>query len=163
MAKTRSAGVLLYRIRHGSLEVFLVHPGGPYWAGKDAGAWTIPKGEIDEGEDALTTARREFNEETGSPVSGEFLPLRPCKQSGGKVVQAWAVEGEIDADSVHSNLFSMEWPPRSGKQQEFPEVDRGEWFSIAAGREKLIPGQIGFLDELEEKLHKNSSIPRIVT
>jgi predicted NUDIX family NTP pyrophosphohydrolase len=152
MAKTRSAGVLLYRIRAGVPEVFLVHPGGPYWTGKDIGAWTIPKGEIDAGEDALTTARREFHEETGSPASGDFLPLRPCKQSGGKVVQAWALEGDIDADSIHSNLFSMEWPPRSGKQQEFPEVDRGGWFSMAAAREKLIAGQLGFLDELEEKL-----------
>ena len=147
--KKTSAGILLYRLRAGTLEVLLVHPGGPFWAKKDAGAWSLPKGEFEEGDDPLETAKREFLEETGSPVSGEFVALTPLKQKSGKLVHAWAAEGDIDAASIRSNTFSMEWPPRSGKQQEFPEVDRGEWFSIPAAREKLQEGQLGFLDELE--------------
>jgi predicted NUDIX family NTP pyrophosphohydrolase len=149
MAKKQSAGILLYRCRSGVLEVFLVHPGGPFWAKKDAGAWSIPKGEFEEGDDPLEAARREFLEETGLPVEGTFLALKPLKQRGGKLVHAWAVEGDIEASSVRSNTFSMEWPPRSGRQQEFPEVDRGEWFAIPAAREKLLAGQHRFLDELE--------------
>lgn len=149
MAAKRSAGILLYRVRAGALEVFLVHPGGPYWAKKDAGAWGMPKGEFEEGEDPLEHAKREFLEETGSPVDGEFTKLTPVKLKGGKVVHAWAVEGDIDAASLRSNLFSMEWPPKSGRQQEFPEVDRGGWFDLAAARVKLQEGQLGFLDELE--------------
>ncbi|HVY05528.1 MAG TPA: NUDIX domain-containing protein [Burkholderiales bacterium] len=148
----RSAGILLYRINGHAPEVFLVHPGGPYWTKKDAGAWSIPKGEIDKDEDPLAAAKREFGEETGSPVSGEFIPLRPCRQAGGKVVHAWAVEGDIDADAIRSNLFSMEWPPRSGNEQEFPEADRGGWFSFARAREKLLAAQHGFLDQLEQML-----------
>jgi len=151
MAKKTSAGILLYRVRSGVLEVFLVHPGGPFWAKKDAGAWSIPKGEIEEGADSLETAKREFLEETGSPIDGNFLELTPQKQRSGKLVHAWAVEGEIDASSVRSNSFSMEWPPRSGKQQEFPEVDKGEWFNIPVARKKLLAGQRGFLDEIEIK------------
>lgn len=147
-AKKQSAGILLYRFRSGIPEVFLVHPGGPFWAKKDAGAWSIPKGEFEAG-DALEAAKREFLEETGSPIDGAFVALKPLKQRSGKVVHAWAVEGDIDASCVTSNTFSMEWPPRSGKQQEFPEVDRGGWFAIPQAREKLLTGQCGFLDELE--------------
>jgi len=149
MAKKQSAGILLYRMRDGSPEVFLVHPGGPFWAGKDAGAWSIPKGEFEGGDDPLEAAKREFLEETGSPIDGTFLALAPLKQRSGKVVHAFAVQGDLDAASIGSNTFSMEWPPHSGKQQEFPEVDKGGWFTINAAREKLLAGQRGFLDELE--------------
>lgn len=148
MAAKRSAGILLFRIRAGSPEVFLVHPGGPFWARKDAGAWSIPKGEFEEGEAPLEHAKREFLEETGSPVDGKFLELTPVKLKSGKTVHAWAVEGDIDADAIRSNLFVMEWPPKSGRQQEFPEVDRGGWFDMEAARIKLQEGQLGFLDEL---------------
>lgn len=157
MAKKNSAGILLYRIRSVALEVFLVHPGGPFWAKKDAGAWSIPKGEFEEGADPLETAKREFFEETGSPIDGRFIALTQQKQRSGKLVHAWAVEGDIDASSVRSNSFSMEWPPRSGKQQEFAEVDKGEWFTIPVAREKLLSGQRGFLDELERKLRLPSA------
>jgi len=146
-----SAGILLYRIRAGALEVFLVHPGGPYWHGKEAGAWSIPKGEL-EGDDPLEAAQREFREETGSDVDGEFVPLAPLRSPGGKLVHAWAVNGDIDAAAIVSNTFSMEWPPRSGRQREFPEVDRGGWFAIAEAQEKISAGQRGFLDELERRL-----------
>lgn len=129
-----------------------MHPGGPYWQRKDSGAWSIPKGELEEGDDALTTAQREFYEETGSEVAGAFVPLTPLKQPSGKLVHAWAVRGEIDASSITSNTFLMEWPPRSGKEQEFPEIDRGDWFTIAVGKEKIVPGQRGFLDQLLEQL-----------
>lgn len=152
MATSASAGILLYRIRSGALEVFLVHPGGPFWAEKDAGAWSIPKGEYQEGADPLESAKREFFEETGSSIDGKFVALTPLKQPSGKRVHAWAVMGDVDASSVRSNTFSMEWPPRSGKQQEFPEVDRGEWFTIPVAREALLAGQRGFLNELEQKL-----------
>ena len=152
MAIKHSAGVLLYRFRSGVLEVFLIHPGGPLWTRKDAGAWSIPKGEIEKGADPLQEARREFAEETGSPVDGAFIALASLKQRSGKIVHAWAVEGNIDASSVRSNLFSMEWPPRSGQRQEFPEADRGGWFTMPAAREKLLAGQHGFLDELERLL-----------
>ena len=147
-----SAGILLYRLRAGAPEVFLVHPGGPFWARKDAGAWSIPKGEFAEGEEPVEAAKREFHEETGSTVSGTFLALTPLKQKGGKLVHAWAVEGDIDAGAIRSNVFSMEWPPRSGRQQEFPEVDRGGWFDLASARTRMQEGQRGFLVELEEKL-----------
>jgi predicted NUDIX family NTP pyrophosphohydrolase len=150
VAKRISAGILLYRVRGAALEVFLVHPGGPYWHRKDQGAWSIPKGEVDNDVELLAAAQREFYEETGARVSGELLSLTPLKQPGGKVVHAWAVRGDIDPRSIVSNSFSMEWPPRSGKTQDFPEVDRGEWFTIEAAREKILRGQQGFLDELEE-------------
>ncbi|HET7767040.1 MAG TPA: NUDIX domain-containing protein [Burkholderiales bacterium] len=152
MAQRTSAGILLYRIRSGQLQVFIVHPGGPFWARKDAGAWSIPKGEIEQGSDPLETAKREFHEETGKPVSGEFLPLTPLKQRSGKVVHAWAVNGDIDPATIKSNTFTMEWPPGSGKRREFPEIDRGGWFAIAEATERLLPGQLGFLAELQEKL-----------
>lgn len=152
MSPKTSAGILLYRIIEGDLEVFLVHPGGPYWEKKDEGAWSVPKGEFEEGEDSLEAARREFHEETGSDVKGDFMELKPLKQPSGKIVYVWAVEGNIDAASIESNLFTMEWPPNSGKEQEFPEVDRGDWFTIPEAREKLVKGQVGFLDELQKKL-----------
>lgn len=147
MAKKSTAGLLLYR-RVGGLEVFLIHPGGPFWAKKELGAWSLPKGEIDEGEEPLDAAKREFTEETGFAIDGEFHPLEPIKQSGGKLVFAWAVEGDCDPAQLCSNLFSMEWPPRSGKTQEFPEVDRGAWFDIAEARKRILPAQAPFLDQL---------------
>jgi predicted NUDIX family NTP pyrophosphohydrolase len=156
MAKKLSAGILLYRVRNSGVQVFLAHPGGPYWAQKDVGAWSIPKGEYHEGDDPLAAAKREFLEETGSEVSGSFCALSPLSQPSGKIVSAWAVEGDIDAATVKSNTFSLEWPPRSGQTQEWPEVDRGEWFDLPTARRKLQSGQRGFLDQLEQLL-KNTA------
>ncbi len=136
----------------GRLEVFLVHPGGPFWARKDLGAWSIPKGEIEPGRDELAEARRELREETGVEVEGKFRPLKPVKQAGGKSVHAWAIEADCDADRIVSNTFSLEWPPRSGKQQSFPEVDRAAWFDLPAARQKINPAQAALLDELEKML-----------
>lgn len=147
MAK-RSAGLIVYRWRGDGLEVFLVHPGGPFWAKKDLGAWSIPKGEYEEGEEGLDVARREFWEETGFAVGGDFLEVGTIKQPGGKVVAAWAVVGEFDAALLRSNVFEMEWPPRSGRVQEFPEVDRGGWFSIEEARGRILKGQVGLLEML---------------
>jgi predicted NUDIX family NTP pyrophosphohydrolase len=144
----KSAGLLMYRRRHGILEVFLVHPGGPFWAKKDAGSWSIPKGEYMPEEEPLEVAKREFQEETGFKASGQFIPLTSRKQPSGKVITVWAFEGDCDASAIKSNPFSMQWPPRSGRQQEFPEVDRAGWFSIPVAKEKIIKGQAGFLDEL---------------
>jgi predicted NUDIX family NTP pyrophosphohydrolase len=152
VAKKISAGILLYRGPPERLEIFLVHPGGPFWAKRDLGSWSIPKGELAEGADPLDTAQREFLEETGSPIDGDFMQLTPRRQAGGKLVLAWAVRGDIDASSVKSNTFSMEWPPRSGRQQAFPEVDRGEWFAVSDASEKIIAGQLGFIDELQQKM-----------
>jgi predicted NUDIX family NTP pyrophosphohydrolase len=133
------------------LEVLLVHPGGPFWTKKDAGAWSIPKGQYEKGEDAVATARREFAEELGVDLpEGELVPLGEIKQKGGKVITAWAVEGDIDASAAKSNTFQMEYPPRSGRFQDFPEVDRAEWFSIADARGKINPAQAAFLDRLLE-------------
>lgn len=143
-----SAGLLLYRFRKRIQEVFLVHPGGPLWAKKDFGVWSIPKGEIDEGEDPLAAARREFEEETGFRPQGPFRELTPVRQRSGKVILAWAVEGDCDAMAIRSNTFTMEWPPRSGRQQEFPEVDRGGWFDHDMGSRKILNGQRVLLDEL---------------
>jgi predicted NUDIX family NTP pyrophosphohydrolase len=144
-----SAGILLYRRRNGMIEVFLVHPGGPYWKTKDLGAWSIPKGEYDAGEDALAAAKREFQEETGFvPAAGELNSLSEIKLSSGKVVTAWAVEGDCDADAIRSNMFSMEWPPKSGKMQEFPEVDRAAWFTLPEANERVHPAQREFLTRL---------------
>ena len=151
MAK-QSAGLLLYRVRQGAPEVFLVHPGGPFWAKKDAGAWSIPKGEAAPGEDLLTRAQREFAEETGFTVAGEFRALAPVKQSGGKIVHAWAIEGDCDAAAIKSNSFDLEWPPRSGRMQAFPEVDRAQWFDLVVARDKINPAQRGLIDELERLL-----------
>ena len=157
MSKANSAGILLYRLRSAA-EVFLVHPGGPFWARKDAGAWSIPKGEYEQGADALEAAKREFNEETGCAITGNFIMLVPLKQRSGKTVHAWAVEGDLDATSITSNLFSMEWPPRSGKQQQFPEVDQGAWFTLSTAKEKILAGQRVFLDELERLLTGTKSV-----
>jgi len=134
------------------VEVFLVHPGGPFWSRKDDGAWSIPKGEYGDGEDPLATAKREFQEETGFQVTGSCFPLSPLKQPSGKIVSAWIVEGNLDASNLQSNTFSLEWPPRSGQLQVFPEVDRGAWFDLLTARKKLLPGQRGFLDQLQQRL-----------
>jgi predicted NUDIX family NTP pyrophosphohydrolase len=151
MAK-QSAGLLLYRNHNNEIEVFLVHPGGPFWTKKDLGAWSIPKGEFDE-EEPLLAAKREFQEETGLHApQGEYILLKPVQQKSGKIVHAWAVEGEIDAEKVHSNDFEMEWPPRSGKMRPFPEIDRGAWFPAEEARQRINPGQVGLILELLEKL-----------
>jgi len=147
-----SAGILLHRRRGRATEVLLVHPGGPFWRKKDLGAWSIPKGEVEPGDDLLDRAKREFAEETGVPIAGSFVPLRPQRQAGGKLVHAWALEGDIDAAAIVSNRFTMEWPPRSGRQQEFPEVDRAQWFDLETARRKILAGQVGFLAELETLL-----------
>ncbi|CAI4033091.1 Phosphohydrolase [Nitrospira tepida] len=152
MAKKLSAGILLYRRRQEGLQVFLVHPGGPFWAKKDEGAWSIPKGMYQETEDTLAAAKREFHEETGSEVNGPFRALSPLKQPSGKVLSVWAAEGDLDETRLNSNSFFLEWPPRSGRMQEFPEVDRGAWFDLLAARTKLQQGQRGFLDQLEQLL-----------
>jgi len=157
MAK-RSAGLLMFRRPGRDIEVFLVHPGGPFWAKKDAGAWSIPKGEYAEGEDPLDAARREFEEETGVSPHGQPVPLADVRQPGGKLVTAWAIEGNCDPAELRSNLFSMEWPPRSGKRQEFPEVDRGAWFSLETARAKILKGQVGFLERLASLLAKKPPV-----
>ena len=152
MAK-QSAGLLLYRRRGGGWEIFLVHPGGPFWAKKDEHAWSIPKGEFDDGEEPLAAARREFVEETGLQApDGPFDALPPLKTSGGKVVHAFAVEADADADAVVSNTFEIEWPPRSGRRQTFPEVDRAEWVDLETARTKLHKGQAGLVDALIDVL-----------
>ena len=150
--KKQSAGIVLYRWNKKQVEIFLVHPGGPFFAKKDLGAWSIPKGEFNDGEDPLETAKREFSEETGQKILGKFLPLAPVKQKGGKTVYAWAVEGDANADEIHSNTFSIEWPPRSGIQREFPEVDKAGWFSISTAKEKINQSQATLIDELLERL-----------
>lgn len=152
-----SAGLLLFRRRADGLQVLLVHPGGPFWAGKDEHAWSIPKGELSHGEEALTAARREFAEETGLAVEGAVVALPPCKQPGGKIVHAFAVEGDCDPAAVKSNMFTLEWPPRSGRQQEFPEVDRAAWFPLAVARAKIHKGQAPILDALERALGTGKS------
>jgi predicted NUDIX family NTP pyrophosphohydrolase len=155
MKKTRenvSAGLLLFRRRAGRLEVLLAHPGGPFWANRDAGAWTVPKGLAEPGEDLLSAARREFAEETGLRPDGPFLPLGDVRQKAGKVVHAWACEGDADPDRLTSNTMSVEWPPGSGKRVEFPEVDRCAWFGPTEARAKLNPAQAAFVDRLEAAL-----------
>ncbi len=145
-----SAGILLYRVRDGALEVLLVHPGGPLWARKDTGAWSIPKGEYAAGEEALSAARREFEEELGTPPpAGDPLDLGEIRQRAGKRVHAWALPGDLDVSSVTSNSFELEWPPRSGRMSEFPEVDRAQWFPLAEARERINPAQAELLDRLE--------------
>ena len=143
-----SAGLLMYRRRPAGIEVFLVHPGGPFWARKDAGAWTVPKGQIEDGEEPLAAALREFREETGFSADGTFHPLAPVKQRSGKLVYAWMVEGDCDPSKVTSQLFSMEWPPKSGRLQEFPEVDRAAWFSLEQARIRLLAAQVNFIDQM---------------
>jgi predicted NUDIX family NTP pyrophosphohydrolase len=150
MAKL-SAGLLLFR-RSNQLELFLVHPGGPFWATKDEGAWSLPKGEYAEGEEAFLAAKREFQEETSISADGDFVPLGELKQPSGKIITAWALQSDVDTSLVKSNLFSMEWPPKSGKTQEFPEVDRAAWVSVSTARTKILKGQVGFIDRLMQKL-----------
>src|SRR4051794_24680543 len=144
-----SAGLLMYRIREGRLQVFLAHPGGPFYARKDDGAWTIPKGEPDPGEDLLEAAQREFAEETGIVPAGPYIPLTPVRQKGGKVVHAWAFAGDWDGTAVVSNTFTMEWPPGSGRRGEFPEIDRAEFFDVAVAKRKAKAAQDALIDELE--------------
>jgi predicted NUDIX family NTP pyrophosphohydrolase len=148
----RSAGLLLFRMGPAGLEVLVVHPGGPLWARKDAGAWSIPKGEIADGEEPLHAAIREVREELGVELSGEFLPLTAVRQAGGKVVHAWAVAADFDPAQLRSNTFEMEWPPRSGRKQTFPEVDRAGWFRPDEARLKILKRQVGLVDELEQRL-----------
>ena len=151
MTKKQSAGLLIYRKHRNALEVFLVHPGGPFWKNKDIGSWSIPKGEFDEDENPLQAAIREFFEETGKSVSGKFLKLNPIKQKSGKTVFAWAVEKNVDASDIVSNTFEIEWPPHSGKLNKFPEIDKASWFLISEAKQKINSAQIAFLTELENK------------
>ena len=146
-----SAGLVLYRIRNGTLEFLLVHPGGPFWKNKDGGSWTIPKGELGDNEDPLAAAIREFEEELGFKPTEPFIELTPIKQKGGKTVQAWAVEGDCDPTQIKSKTFSMGWPPKSGKQAEFPEIDRAEFFNLADAKIKINPAQIPLLEELQSR------------
>jgi predicted NUDIX family NTP pyrophosphohydrolase len=150
----KAAGILLYRRTGSSLEIFLIHPGGPFWAKKDESSWSIPKGEFLENEDPLTAAKREFQEETGFTVEGPFVSIGSIKQSSGKVVQAWACEGDVDAAAIHSNTFQLEWPPRSGKYEEFPEADRAEWFPMELAWKKILKVQMPFLQNLERILQE---------
>ena len=148
-----SAGLLMFRQRNNELEVLLAHPGGPFWKKKDLGAWTIPKGEIQPGEEPLAAARREFAEELGFTPTGTFIPLSSILQKAGKRVQIWAFEGHCDPATLKSNTFQMEWPPRSGQMQEFPEVDRVAFFQLGEAKLRINPAQIACLEELERKLH----------
>ncbi|HLI35248.1 MAG TPA: NUDIX domain-containing protein [Terriglobia bacterium] len=147
-----SAGLIMYRKQKGRVEVLLVHPGGPFWARKDAGAWSIPKGEVNSGENELATAQREFEEEIGLPPKGPFLPVGEVQLKSGKVVRAWAFEGSLDPSTIRSNTFRMEWPPRSGRLQDFPEIDLAGFFSIEEAKEKINPAQIALLETLMEKI-----------
>src|SRR5262245_33483863 len=147
-----SAGLLMYRRRQGGLEFLLVHPGGPLWKGKDGGVWTIAKGEIAEGEAALAAAIREFEEEVGFAPQGKFVELAPIKQKGGKIVRAWAFEGDCEPDKIKSNTFSMEWPPRSGRRETFPEIDQAAFFDLAGAKQKVNPAQVLLLEELATKV-----------
>jgi predicted NUDIX family NTP pyrophosphohydrolase len=151
MAKI-SAGLLMYRLRDGELEFLLAHPGGSFWRNKDAGAWTIPKGEIREDEEPLAAARREFEEETSFKPEGDFIALTPIKQRSGKLVHAWAFEGDCDPLKIESNTFQIEWPPKSGRFETCPEIDRAGFFKLAQAKKKIMPAQFSFLEELERKL-----------
>jgi predicted NUDIX family NTP pyrophosphohydrolase len=148
----KSAGLLLFRETPAGLEVLLVHPGGPFWARKDDGSWSIPKGEFADDEEPLAAAKREFEEEVGDPPAGDFIRLDPVRQPSGKLVLAWAVRADFDPSSLKSNTFSMEWPPRSGQQQAFPEVDRAAWFNVESARPKILKGQAPFLDQLLDRI-----------
>jgi predicted NUDIX family NTP pyrophosphohydrolase len=149
---TKSAGILLYRFMDRALEILLVHPGGPFWKNKDEGAWSIPKGEFSENEDPLPAAIREFEEETGTRLSGNFVALCSIKQKAGKLVYAWALNQDLDVSTIKSNSFEMEWPPKSGKKQSFPEVDRAQWFPVLAAKKKIIASQIPLIEELTTKI-----------
>lgn len=150
----KASGILLFRKLGNVTEYFLVHPGGPFWKNKDTGAWSIPKGEFDDNEEPLKAAQREFEEETGLPVKGEFIELKPVRQKSGKMIYAWGCEGNIDHTIIQSNTIKIEWPPRTGKFIEIPEVDRGGWFSYEKAKEKMIPGQVPLLEELNQMLRK---------
>ena len=150
MAK-QSAGILLYRFSSDQLQVFLVHPGGPFFRNKDDGSWSIPKGEFLDDEDPLAAAKREFLEETGQPIDGKFIPLEPVTQKGGKKVFAWAVEGDINHETITSNFFEIEWPPRSGKKQNFPEIDKAAWFDIETAKIKINAAQAAFINDLSSR------------
>ena len=152
----KSAGILLYRILN-KPELFLVHPGGPFWFKKELGAWSIPKGEFEDNEDALEAAKREFKEETGADLSGNFISLNPITQKAGKQVYAWAVQGDIDAATIRSNTFKMEWPPKSGQWKFFPEVDKAGWFDIETAKEKINPAQVSLIEQLAEKLNQHNT------
>ncbi|MEP6584546.1 MAG: NUDIX domain-containing protein [Ginsengibacter sp.] len=156
MNRKQSAGILLFRRTFHETEVFLVHPGGPFWKNKDKGAWSIPKGEFNDSENALEAAQREFLEETGIMLSGKFTELKPVKLKSGKEVFAWALEKDIDFENIVSNNFEMEWPPHSGKRQSFPEVDKGEWMNIEEARRKLNGMQVNFLDQLQQLLEEKN-------
>jgi predicted NUDIX family NTP pyrophosphohydrolase len=147
-----SAGLLVYRRRDRAVEVLLVHPGGPFWKARDSGAWSVPKGEVGEGEDLLAAARREMREETGFAPDGPFVRLAPVRQPAGKTIHAWAAEADWDPSRLASDTFSIEWPPRSGRVQRFPEVDRAGWFEIAEARRRILRGQLGLLEQLEQAL-----------
>jgi predicted NUDIX family NTP pyrophosphohydrolase len=151
-----SAGLLMYRVRDGELEFLLAHPGGPFWADRDAGAWTIPKGEIETGEEPLAAARREFEEEVGFKAAGEFIPLTPIQQRSGKIVHAWAFTGDCDPSVVTSGTFKMDWPPKSGRFQDCPEVDRAGFFRMAEAKQKINPAQVPLLDELAWKVRQGA-------
>jgi predicted NUDIX family NTP pyrophosphohydrolase len=153
MTSKQSAGILLYRLKTGVLEVFLAHPGGPFWKNRDAGSWTIPKGEFLDDEPALDAAIREFKEETGFTLKGPFTALSPIRQKGGKRVFAWASPGDLVPAAIRSNTFEMEWPPKSGRMRAFPEIDKAGWFTLDQARKIINPAQTGFLDELEETVH----------
>jgi predicted NUDIX family NTP pyrophosphohydrolase len=148
----KSAGILLYRIKNKILEVLLVHPGGPFWIKKDAGAWTIPKGELNQDEEPFDAAIREMREETGIILKGNFIELTPIKQKGGKLVYAWAKEQDVDLSEIKSNEFEIEWPPKSGKKRTFPEIDKADWFDIKNAKEKINSGQLLLIEELIKKL-----------
>jgi len=151
-----SAGLLMYRRDNGTLQILLAHPGGPFFRNKDDGAWSIPKGEIESGEDLLETAKREFREEIGVTPTGPFIALTTVKQRGGKIVHAWAFEGDCDPTAIVSNTFNMEWPPRSGKQMDFPEIDRAEFFDVSTARQKINAGQVALIDELERIVNEST-------
>jgi predicted NUDIX family NTP pyrophosphohydrolase len=153
----QSAGLLMYRLRDRRIEIFLVHPGGPFWAKKDLGAWSIPKGEYAEGENSLDAARREFTEETGFAAEGNFVDLGTVKQAGGKIVSVWAVEDDCDPARLRSNMCMIEWPPRSGRKIEIPEVDRGAWFTVEEARERILKSQEPIIDLLLERLNRLAS------
>ena len=147
-----SYGILLFRHTGASLQVMLVHPGGPFWAGKDAGVWSIPKGLPEVNEAPLETARREFREETGSEIEGDFIALGELRQPSGKIIHAWALEHDLDVTRIRSNTFTLEWPRHSGQCREYPEIDQGRWFPVDAARERIASGQSGFLDRLLDRL-----------
>lgn len=155
----KSAGILPYRMEGKNYEVLLVHPGGPFWAKKDINSWSIPKGEIDQSEELLGAALREFKEETGFDAKGDFIELKPVRQPSGKIIYTWAVESDIDAGTIKSNSFQMEWPPKSGQYKQFPEVDRAEWFSFDMARNKIVKGQILILEELSKILGTGNTEP----